>query len=170
MDFVKLILSQHFFWYFIPEYLMNCCSGPYKTCHILKEDNKVFQMDINRFRFLAEVNTNLQKMHYLGNLRSVTQEQDQNFFPLNSGNIHIQESKNLGFTFSIKLRTKFVWSHGPRGFPNNKSFLVLGRNLWSSNDYYTILWMKVSFECCHGNRDSLSKSFFLFVFLILTIY
>ena len=65
-------------------------------------------MDINRFRFLAEVNTNLQKMHYLGNLRSVTQEQDQNFFPLNSGNIHIQESKNLGFTFSIKLRTKFV--------------------------------------------------------------
>ena len=29
-----------------------------------------------------------------------------------SGNIHIKESKKPGFTFSIELRTKFVWSRG----------------------------------------------------------
>ena len=39
----------------------------------------------------------------------------QNIVPFVSGNIHIRESKKLGFTFSIEpnfLRTKFVWSHG----------------------------------------------------------
>ena len=40
---------------------------------------------------------------------------DQNFVPFNSGNIHIKESKKkTGFTFSIQLRNKFVWSHGLR--------------------------------------------------------
>ena len=37
---------------------------------------------------------------------------DQNFLLFNSGNIHIKESKKPGFTFSIELRTAFVWSHG----------------------------------------------------------
>ena len=37
---------------------------------------------------------------------------DQNFIPLNSGNLHIKESKKLSFTFSIELRFKFVWRHG----------------------------------------------------------
>ena len=36
---------------------------------------------------------------------------DQNFVPFDSGNIHIEESKEPDFTFSIELRTKFVWSH-----------------------------------------------------------
>ena len=46
---------------------MNGCLDPYKTYYFLKELNEVFQMDINkllRFRFLAEVNINLQKIHY----------------------------------------------------------------------------------------------------------
>ena len=45
--------------------------------------------------------------------------QQENFVFFDSGNMHIQESKKAhwrtwkkGFTFSIKLRTKFVWSHG----------------------------------------------------------
>ena len=124
---------------------------------------------LNRFRFLAEVSTNLQKMPYFqqfkdhnsggkknkldkwphffhlifelclwysfSNLKNikicfhgvpplqsilvckVTEFQrwklwDQNFAPFNSGNIHIKESKEPGLTFSIELRTKFVWSHG----------------------------------------------------------
>ena len=37
---------------------------------------------------------------------------DQNFVPFDSGNTHIRESKKPGFTFSIELRTKFVWYHG----------------------------------------------------------
>ena len=37
---------------------------------------------------------------------------DQNFVSFDSGNIHIKESKKPGFTFSIELRTEFVWSHG----------------------------------------------------------
>ena len=39
---------------------------------------------------------------------------DQNFVSFDSGNIHFQKSKNLGFTFSIELRTKFVWSYSLR--------------------------------------------------------
>ena len=38
---------------------------------------------------------------------------DQNFVPFDSGNIHIKESKKTGFTFLVKLRTKFasiLWS------------------------------------------------------------
>ena len=37
---------------------------------------------------------------------------NQNFVWLDSGNIHIKESKYPSFTFSKELRTKFVWSHG----------------------------------------------------------
>ena len=37
---------------------------------------------------------------------------DQKFASFNSGNIHIKESKKPDFTFSIELRTKFVWSPG----------------------------------------------------------
>ena len=117
----------------------------------------------NRFRFLAEVSTNLQKMHYFGQLKKEKRKLDkwphffhllfevcwwysflylkivkiyfhavllssilvckisefwrcklwdQKFFLFDSGNIHIKESKKLGFTFSIELRTKFVWSPG----------------------------------------------------------
>ena len=39
---------------------------------------------------------------------------DQNFVSFDSGNIHFKKSKNLGFTFSIELRTKFVWSYSLR--------------------------------------------------------
>ena len=38
---------------------------------------------------------------------------DQNFVTFDSGNIQIKESEEPGFTFSIELRTKFVWSYGP---------------------------------------------------------
>ena len=67
MSSVSFLLSQYFFWYFIPQYLMNGCSDPYKTYYFLKELDEVFQMDINkllRFRFLAEFNINLQKIPY----------------------------------------------------------------------------------------------------------
>ena len=66
MSPVNFLLSQHFLWYIIPQYLMNCCSDSYKTHYFLKELDEVFQMDINkllRFRFLAEVNINLQNIH-----------------------------------------------------------------------------------------------------------
>ena len=67
MSSVNFLLSQHIFLYFIPQYLVNGCSDPYKTCCFLEGLDEVFQMDINkllRFRFLAEVNINLQKIHY----------------------------------------------------------------------------------------------------------
>ena len=37
---------------------------------------------------------------------------DHNFVLFDSGNIYIKEIKKPDFTFSIKLRTKFVWYHG----------------------------------------------------------
>ena len=46
MDFVKFLQSQHFFWYFISQYLVSCCSDPYKAWYFLKEHDEVFQMDI----------------------------------------------------------------------------------------------------------------------------
>ena len=138
---------------------MNCCSDPYKKYYFLREHDEVFQMDrncFNRFRYLGEVRTNLQKCTILGNLRTITQEGkketkqltpffilslssncsliftfvfencqnsfswrlphwsilvckvpefwrwnigDQNFVLFDSGNIHIKESKEPGFTF-----------------------------------------------------------------------
>ena len=62
-------------------YFVNCCSDPCETYYFLKEYDKVFQMDINKcfngFRFLADVNTNLQKSTILGNLRTATQEMEK---------------------------------------------------------------------------------------------
>ena len=53
------------------------------------------------------------KIHFLGvpPLVHSGRLRDQNSAPFDSGNIHIKESKNPGFTFSIQLKTKFFWSH-----------------------------------------------------------
>ena len=48
---------------------------------------------------------------------------DQNLVPLDSGNIHIKESKKPGFTFSVELRTKFVW-------PDSLSWQKVNLNFW----------------------------------------
>ena len=58
---------------------------------------------------------------------------DKNFVPFHSGNIHVRESKKPGFTFSIELKAKFVWSHGlllpdfENGDKNMKTFLKHGQ-------------------------------------------
>ena len=64
MSSVNFLLSQHFLGFFIPQYLVNGCSDPYKTYHFLKELDKMDIHKLLRFRFLAEVNMNLQKMYY----------------------------------------------------------------------------------------------------------
>ena len=57
---------------------MNGGLDPYKRYHFLKECNENFQMQyvncFNRLRFLAEVGTKLQIMHFLDHLRPITQE------------------------------------------------------------------------------------------------
>ena len=45
-NFVKLMLSQHIFWYFNCLYFMNGGSDPCKPYHFLKECNDNFQMHI----------------------------------------------------------------------------------------------------------------------------
>ena len=58
---------------------------------------------------------------------------DKNFVPFHLGNIHVRESKKPGFTFSIELKAKFVWSHGlllpdfENGDKNMKTFLKHGQ-------------------------------------------
>ena len=58
---------------------------------------------------------------------------DKNLVPFHSGNIHVRESKKPGFTFSIELKAKFVWSHGlllpdfENGDKNMKTFLKHGQ-------------------------------------------
>ena len=54
-------------------YLMNGGSGPYKPYHFLKDCKKIFRsIYVNCFnilRFLAEVSTKLQKMHFFGQFK-----------------------------------------------------------------------------------------------------
>ena len=45
-NFVKLLMSQHIFWYLNCQYFMNGGSDPYKPYHFLKECNENFQMHI----------------------------------------------------------------------------------------------------------------------------
>ena len=58
---------------------MNCGSGAYKSYHFLKDVTRTFRsISVNcftRLKFLAEVCTKLQKMHFLDNLRTITQEE-----------------------------------------------------------------------------------------------
>ena len=60
---------------------------------------------------------------------------NQNFVLFDSGNIHIKESKKPGFTFSIELRIKFVWSHGLGSFRLNQYYSYINKsskfwNIW----------------------------------------
>ena len=52
---------------------MNDASDPCKSYHFLKECNEKFQMHIfkffNRLRFLVEVSTKLQTMHFSGQFK-----------------------------------------------------------------------------------------------------
>ena len=152
MNFIQFLL----FWYFLPQYFVNCCSAPIKQ-YFLKDYSEVFLMNLNkllRLRSLAEVSAILQKMRYFGQIKDhLTTFRaliacdihfciwelskfifvgspiwfilvskilefwrwklwDKNFVPFHSGNIHIRESKKTGFTFSIELKAKFVWTHG----------------------------------------------------------
>ena len=60
---------------------MNDGSEPYRPYDFLKESNENFQMHIygncfNRLRFLAEVSTKSQKIHFLDDLTTITQERN----------------------------------------------------------------------------------------------
>ena len=82
MNFVNFYLSQHFFYILI--FLLSCDlfliknpQNPYKIYYFLNEQDEIFEMHINcfnRFRFLAEVSTSLQKCTIFGNSRSITQK------------------------------------------------------------------------------------------------
>ena len=66
------------------------CSDPYKTYYFLKKHDEVFQMDINslnRLKLLAEISTNLQKMHYF-----------RQFKEHNSGRKKINKTKDPFFS------------------------------------------------------------------------
>ena len=79
MSFVKFLPSQHFSWYFNPQYLVSCCSDPYKTNYFLKEHNEVFQMNINRLLtyidYLLKSTQSCKKCTIFRNLRTITQEE-----------------------------------------------------------------------------------------------
>ena len=173
MNFVKFLLSQFFFDILFFNILWIVAQNSTKNTIFWKSMMRSFRwIEINcfnRFRFLAEVSTNLQKCSLLANLRTITQEGkrklgkwphffssafcalfvififvfencqnsfswglpflssvlvckipefwrcklwDQKFASFDSENINIKESEKRGFTFSIKMRTKFVWSPG----------------------------------------------------------
>ena len=62
MSFVKFLLSQHFLWYVVLNISKTVAQTPIKDTIFYH-----FQMDISkllRFKFLAEININLQKIHY----------------------------------------------------------------------------------------------------------
>ena len=57
---------------------MNGGPDSYNPYHFLNKCNENFQMQyvnyFNRFRFVVEDTTKLQKLHFLDNLRTITQE------------------------------------------------------------------------------------------------
>ena len=73
MNFVKFLLSQHFF-----DILFLDIPHPYETYYFWKSLMRSFRWIkitcFNIFIFLSEVNTDLQKMHYFGQFRTITQK------------------------------------------------------------------------------------------------
>ena len=138
MNFVKFLLSQYFFLILYSLISRELLLGPLQKNTIFwKSMIRSFRwIEINcfnRFRFLAEVSTNLQKSTILGNLRTITQEgkkeirQMTPFFHLlfelclcdihfciwklskfvfmdTCKHTHIEESEKPSFNFSIELR------------------------------------------------------------------
>ena len=114
MTFVKFLLSQYFFWYFILSYLVNCYSNPCKNTIFWKSMMRSFRwIEINcfnKFRFLAEVSTNLQKKHYFGQFEdhnSRTKKENQTDDPIFSFIFWALTISN--FHFCILKLAKFIF-------------------------------------------------------------
>ena len=60
-NFIKLLLSQHTFWYFNCQYFINCGSAPFKTYHFLKECNETFQIHI--YKLLQQTQVSCWEQH-----------------------------------------------------------------------------------------------------------
>ena len=48
---LRVFSDSALFWYFNPQYLVSCCSDPYKTCYFLKKQDEVFQMDVKQMLY-----------------------------------------------------------------------------------------------------------------------
>ena len=97
---------------------MNVYSDPYKQYHFLKECNENFQMQyvncFNKIRFLAEVSTKLQKMHFLYNLRTMTQEENMKTREMTSFFSCTFSALNICNThFAIWKYSKFLFMRSP---------------------------------------------------------
>ena len=74
---VKFCWFSTFSWYFIPQYLVNCCSGPYKTYYFLKEHDEVYGLklialiDLDLLLRAAQI---CKKCTIFVNLRTITQK------------------------------------------------------------------------------------------------
>ena len=98
---------------------MNGGSDLYKPYHFLKELMRFRCICVNcfsRLRFLAEVSTKLQKMHFLDNLRTITQEgniearQLTPFFSCTFSALNVLEFKNISNSFSCGSPFGPFWS------------------------------------------------------------
>ena len=69
---------------------------------------------------------------------------DQNFVPFKSGNKQIKKSKKPGFTFSLELRTKFVWSHGLWKLLAKKKQKTFFLVLWKMSFSTRLIFLKYS--------------------------
>ena len=80
INFVKLVLSQHIFWYFDFQYFMNGGSDPYKTYpwkSVLRTFRHIYTSCFNKLRFLAENSKKLQKMNLFGQFKDHNMEARQ---------------------------------------------------------------------------------------------
>ena len=85
---------------------------------------------------------------------------DQNFDPFDSGNIHIEQNKEPGFTFSIELETKFVRSHG---------LIKLHKDSRDSEIYF-IRFQLLKRDCKKWNNIFLSKKKQVALLMIELLY
>ena len=107
---------------------MNCCSDPYKNTIFWKSMMRSFRwIEINcfnRFRFLAEVSTNLQKMHYFGQFKDHNSGSKKRKLYKWPHFVHLLFELCLGYSF---LYSKIVKIHF-----HGVSFLVHSglQNIW----------------------------------------
>ena len=74
----------------------------------------------------------------------------QSFVPFDSENIRIKESEKPGFTFSVELRNKFVWTHGLKWSGDGSLKVKTSEHIWQPEK-----WLLQLFEIGFKNQKKI---------------
>ena len=115
MNFVNFESAR--FWCFISQYLVKCSLQSYRTyCSIFRKSMMrcsrcLWRSCFNRFRFLAELSTNLQKMHYFGQFKDQLKKEKRELDRWPHFFIHFLSTNCLRYSF-LCLKIVKIHFHG----------------------------------------------------------